>query len=134
MTGVAVIVPMISWSVLFVAMKDGTVPAPDPASPIAGLEFVQLVAAPGLVTKLYDGINVPSYTAVSSLIVVVGTEFTSSLNEVVSENCPGPGVKTYFPFTVLSTSAGLHVPVIPLAEVLGKTGTDVPIQIDWKLP
>ena len=84
MTGVAVIVPTMSASLLFVATKDGTVPAPDAPTPMDGLELVQLVTAPGLVIKLYDGINVPSYTAVSSLTVVVGTEFTSSLNEVVS--------------------------------------------------
>src|SRR6185295_19520267 len=134
MTGVAVIIPTMSWLLLFVATKDGTVPEPDAPTPIDGLEFVQLVTAPALVIKLYDGMNVPSYTAVSSLIVVVGTEFTSSVNEVVSVHCPGPGVKTYVPFRVLSTTAGLHVPVIPLVEVLGNTGTVVPVQIDWKVP
>jgi hypothetical protein len=134
MTGVAVIVPTMSWSPLLVATKDGTVPAPDAPRPIDGLEFVQLVTAPELVMKLYDGINVPSYTAVSSLIVVVGTEFTSRVNEVVSVHCPGSGVKTYVAFTALLTTAGLHVPVIPLAEVVIKAGTDVPVQIDWKVP
>ena len=119
MTGVAVIVPTTSWSPLFVATKEGTVSAPDAPTPIDGFEFVQLVTAPGLVMKLYDGINVPSYTAVSSLIVVVGTEFTSSVNEVVSVHCPGSGVKTYVALTALSTTAGLQVPVIPLAEVSG---------------
>ena len=43
-------------------------------------------------------------------------------------------MKTYVPFTVLSTTAGFHVPVIPLAEVVVKTGTTVPVQIDWKVP
>jgi hypothetical protein len=35
---------------------------------------------------------------------------------------------------VLSTTAGFHVPVIPLAEVVAKTGTVVPVQIDWNVP
>jgi hypothetical protein len=48
----------------------------------------------------------------------------------VSVHCPGSGVKTYVAFTVLSTTAGLHVPVIPLAEAVVKTGTEVPVQID----
>jgi hypothetical protein len=38
------------------------------------------------------------------------------------------------PFTVLATTAGFHVPVIPLSEVVVKTGTGVPVQIDWKVP
>ena len=52
----------------------------------------------------------------------------------MSVHCPGPGVKTYVAFTVLSTTAGFQVPVIPLAEVVVNTGTDVPVQIDWKVP
>ena len=109
MTGVAVTVPVITSLVLFVATKEGVFPVPDAARPIEGAELVQFVTAPGLVIKLYDGIRLPSYTAVSPLIVVVGTEFTSRVNEVVSVHCPGSGVKMYVPLTALSATDGLHV-------------------------
>jgi hypothetical protein len=33
------------------------------------------------------------------------------------------------PLAVLLTAAGLHVPVIPLLEVVGKTGAVAPLQI-----
>jgi hypothetical protein len=38
------------------------------------------------------------------------------------------------PSTLLSTTAGLHVPFIPFEEVVGNTGTFAPIQTDWKVP
>jgi hypothetical protein len=42
---------------------------------------------------------------------------------------PGVGVKVYVPVAVLLTVAGLHVPVIPLSEVVGNIGAVDPAQI-----
>jgi hypothetical protein len=67
---------------------------------------------------------------VSSAIVVVGTAFTSSANEVLSAHWPLEGVKMYVPFTELFTTTGFHVPAIPFADVSDSPGTVEPMQID----
>jgi hypothetical protein len=43
-------------------------------------------------------------------------------------HCPGLGVKVYIPEFWLSIVAGLHVPLMPLVDVPGKTGTAEPAQ------
>ena len=43
-------------------------------------------------------------------------------------------VKVYVPLAWVLTTAGLHVPVIPLSDVVGKTGTDPLVQIDKLVP
>ena len=49
-------------------------------------------------------------------------------------HCPADGVNVYVPVFRLSTTAGLHVPVIPLVDVAGRTGAIKPVQTDWKVP
>jgi hypothetical protein len=44
-------------------------------------------------------------------------------------HCPVEGLNVYDPEAVLLTVAGLHVPVTPLFEVVGKTGAVAPLQI-----
>jgi len=39
------------------------------------------------------------------------------------------GVKVYVPVAVLLTIAGLHVPLMPLVEVVGNTGAVLPAHI-----
>ena len=47
---------------------------------------------------------------------------------------PALGVNVYTPEFWLSTTAGLHVPVIPLVDVLGNTGTVPLVQITRLVP
>jgi hypothetical protein len=58
----------------------------------------------------------------------VGATFgsTVTVNEVGNAHNPAVGVNVYVPELRLSTVAGLHVPVIPLVDVVGKPGTAVP--------
>jgi hypothetical protein len=44
------------------------------------------------------------------------------------------GVNVYVPLVVLLTTAGLHTPVIPLVDVLGKAGAGSPSQIEALAP
>jgi hypothetical protein len=50
------------------------------------------------------------------------------ISVVVAAHCPAFGVNVYVVVTVLS-SAGDHVPIIPLEEVVGKAAKTVPEQI-----
>ena len=43
-------------------------------------------------------------------------------------HCPALGVKVYVPDAVLLIVAGFHVPLIPLVEVAGSAGANVPLQ------
>jgi hypothetical protein len=54
---------------------------------------------------------------------------TVTVNVVDKAHCPAVGVKVYVPLAVLLTTAGLHVPVIPLPDVFGNAGTVPPSQI-----
>ena len=51
-----------------------------------------------------------------------------TLNVVVVAHCPADGVNVYTPEFILSTTEGLHVPVMPLVEEPGKAGTAAPAQ------
>lgn len=71
----------------------------------------------------------PAHTSVGILNVAVTIGFTVKGKVAVVAHCPVAGVKVYVPEVVLLTVAGLHVPVIPLVEVPGKTGAASPLQI-----
>ena len=59
---------------------------------------------------------------------------TVTVNVTGSEHAPAEGVNVYTPEAWLSTVAGLHVPVIPFVEVVGKEGTLAPAQIESEVP
>src|SRR4051812_29239675 len=59
--------------------------------------------------------------------VMLGLTVTVSV--VFVAHCPAVGVNVYVPVVVLSTVAGAHVPVIPLVEVVGRTGAAAPLHI-----
>ena len=60
--------------------------------------------------------------------------FTVTVNVVVVAHNPAVGVKVYTPLVVLLTTDGLHVPVIPLLDVVGNIGTVPPEQIVSVVP
>ena len=61
----------------------------------------------------------------------VGVMFglTVTVNVVVVAHNPVVGVNVFTPLAVLLTTDGLHVPVIPLLDVVGNVGTVPPEQI-----
>jgi hypothetical protein len=134
--GVTVIIPVIGSFVLLFAIKDGIeFPVPDAGKPIAVFELVQLTdPVPALTIKFLIGTIAPSYTVVSVLTDTVGTAFTCNVKVVLVAHKPAVGVKVYTPSPILLTTDGLHVPAIPLVDVLGNTGTVLLIQIDCVVP
>ena len=66
---------------------------------------------------------------VPKLKVGVSTGLTVTVNVVVVAHKPAVGVNVYVPFAVLSIVAGLHVPVMPLVDVVGSAGAVAPLQI-----
>jgi hypothetical protein len=60
--------------------------------------------------------------------VIFGLTVTVNVADAVV-HCPAVGVKVYTPEAWLSTTAGLHVPLIPLRETPGNTGTPEPAHI-----
>jgi hypothetical protein len=64
--------------------------------------------------------------------VVLGV--TVTVYVVVVAHCPAVGVNVYVPDAWLSTVEGLHVPVIPFEDVVERTGTVAPAQIESELP
>ena len=66
----------------------------------------------------------------------VGVTFglTVTVNVAGTAHCPASGVKVYTPEFMLSTVAGLHVPVIPLVDALFRTGTVPPSHTDNVVP
>ncbi len=73
-------------------------------------------------------------TLVPKLKVGVIFGFTVTVNVCVVAHCPAVGVKVYVPLAVVLTVAGLHVPVIPLLDVFGNTGTVPASQIVSVVP
>src|SRR5690242_18328353 len=124
-------VPVIGALPLFVAMNAGTFPVPEATNPMAGLEFVQLKFTPaGVPERLLAGISVPSVTVVSDSKSTVGTGVT--VTATVKDDCahcPAFAVKIYVPEVWLLIVAGVHTPVIPFAEVVGRTGAVLPEQM-----
>ena len=72
----------------------------------------------------------PAHIGATALKVGVMLELTVIVRVVVVAHWPGSGVKTYVPLIALSTTEGLQLPVIPLEEVVARTGTCAPMQID----
>ena len=66
----------------------------------------------------------------------VGVIFGLTVTENVAgtAHCPAVGVNVYVPEFRLSTTEGLHVPVILFVDVLGKTGTVPPAQTESEVP
>ena len=60
--------------------------------------------------------------------------FTVTANVAGNAHWPGPGVKVYVPEFWLSTTAGFHVPVIPLLDGEYKVGTVPPAQMVSVVP
>ncbi len=71
---------------------------------------------------------------VPKLNVGVRIGFTVTVNVCVVAHKPAVGVNVYVPLAVLLTVAGLHVPVIPLLDVVGNAGTTPPLQIVRVVP
>ena len=64
-----------------------------------------------------------------SLTLIWGDAFTVTFTVAVDAQLPAAGVKVYVPLAVLLTTAGNHVPVIPLLDVAGKMGATSPLHI-----
>ena len=80
-------------------------------------------AAPAQIVKLLPKLKVG---------VIFGLTVTVSV--VVVAHDPAAGVNVYVPEFWLSTTEGLHVPVIPFAEDTGNEGTVPPLQIVKLVP
>src|SRR4051812_26217952 len=74
------------------------------------------------------GAAAPLHIAATAANVGVILGLTVTVSVVAVAHCPAVGVKVYVPVAVLLT-AGAHVPVIPLVEVVGKTGATAPLHI-----
>ena len=68
-------------------------------------------------------------SVVPKLNVGVIFGLTVTTNVAGNAHCPAVGVNVYTPEFWLSTTAGLHVPVIPFNDGLVNTGTDPPAQM-----
>jgi hypothetical protein len=93
--------------------------------------LIPLLDAPGNVG------TVPPAQMVSDVPKVkvgVMLDATVTVNVVGNAHCPADGVNVYVPEAWLLTVAGLHVPVIPFADVAGNVGAAPPIQIVCAVP
>ena len=68
------------------------------------------------------------------LKVVATIGFTVTVKVAVSPHCPASGVNVYVAEFWLSATAGLQLPDIPFEEVVGRTGTAPPVQIERLVP
>lgn len=64
--------------------------------------------------------------------VILGLTVTVKL--AVVAHCPASGVNVYVPEVILSTTAGLQVPVMPFVDGEGRAGTLPPAQIVSEVP
>ena len=112
-------------------------------SPVAGVK----VYVPELVLLTVAGLHVPAMPLVEvagkagaiaplqmdSVVPNANTGvtfgFTVTVKLAGSAQTPAAGVNVYVPLLLLSTVAGLHVPLIPLVDVAGNAGTTPPSQI-----
>ena len=92
------------------------------------IPFVDVVGKVGTVPPAQIVKDVPKLNAG----VIFG--FMVTVNVVELAHCPALGVNVYTPELLLSTTDGLHVPVIPFVDVLGKAGTVPPAQIVNDVP
>jgi hypothetical protein len=92
-------VAVIEAEPLFVAIKEGTLPVPDAANPIAGFELVQLKLNPaGVPEGVYNGTVVPSLIVIFVLASIVGRAFTVIVNDASGNaHCPASVVNIYVP-------------------------------------
>jgi hypothetical protein len=82
-----------------------------------------------LLVVVGSGVNVaPEQIGATAVNVGVTLGLTVIVNVVVVAHCPAVGVKVYVVVWVLST-AGAHVPVMPLLEVVGNGAIVAPEQI-----
>jgi hypothetical protein len=83
-----------------------------------------------------DGTAVPEQivSEVPKLNVGVMIGLTVTVNVAGNTQEPPVGVNVYVPEALLFTTDGLHVPVIPFVDVVGKVGTDPPAQIFNDVP
>jgi hypothetical protein len=84
-------VPVIGVLPKLVAVKEGTLPVPDAAKPIAVFELLQVkLTPPGVPKRVLRGITNPSSTDISVLELTVPTGLTVTVNVAVSvAHCPG---------------------------------------------
>ena len=76
------------------------------------------------------GATEPEQIGATEAKVGVTLGVTVTVNVVVVAHWPAVGVKVYVPLAVLLTTAGDHVPVMPLVDVNGNTGATEPSHID----
>jgi hypothetical protein len=95
-------------------------------STIAGLQ-VPVIASNDVVGN--TGAGDPAQIAVNAVNVGVTFGVTVCTIVVVKAHWPAVGVNVYVPVTVLSTIAGLQVPVITFVDVVGNTGAAAPLHI-----
>ena len=70
----------------------------------------------------------PEQTGATALNKGVIIGLTTIVIDFVIAHCPAVGVKVYV-FVIVLLTAGDHVPVMPLREVVGKVGAMVPEQV-----
>lgn len=90
--------------------------------------LVDVVGSTGTVPPEQIVNAVPKLNAVTILGVTV------TVSVVVVAHNPAVGVNVYTPLAVLLTTDGLHVPVMPLVDVVGSVGTVPPEQIVSAVP
>lgn len=71
----------------------------------------------------------PSHIAATAAKVGVTFGVTVTSNVIGVAHWPASGVNVYVPLTVLLTTAGDQVPVIPFVDVVGKVGATEPSHI-----
>jgi hypothetical protein len=78
-------VPVIGVLPKLVAVKEGTLPVPDAAKPIAVFELLQVkLTPPGVPERVLRGITDPSSTDISLLELTIPTGLTVTVNVAVS--------------------------------------------------
>ena len=75
------------------------------------------------------GATVPEHIGAIAAKVGVTPAVTVTSSVVGDAHWPASGVNVYVPLTVLLTTAGDQVPVIPFVDVNGRTGATAPEQI-----
>lgn len=75
---------------------------------------------PAHIVSVLPKLNTGTILAVTVTVNVTTTGVT---------HCPAVGVNVYVPEFWLSTTAGLHVPVMPFVDVVGSVGTFPPAQM-----
>ena len=93
------------------------------------MEGLQFPAIPLL--EVVGSIGAADPLHIGAGVVKVGVTWllTVTVTSAVVAHCPALGVKVYVAEAVLLTVVGLHVPVMPLLEVVGKTGAVAPVHI-----